>query len=1226
MEHEMGTPMTLLASTTTNQIDNEITVLHRRVIDGFHSVVADIRSLIEDDAGYVCHEGISHGKDSTLVALCLIEAYRQSINEGKIEANRPLIMSTVNPKAESLPMQMYSEFAAPYLQAYADQLGINLWYDTISPDFHDEYACRYLSAQKIIQNASMSGDCTVILKTSVSEKYIKGLLKRFETLPGMEQYVNSPVISLSGSRSTDESSRRSMNMAKQGTAQKTVEELKGELKTQSALKTSYRLFQYAPIRDWVTDEVFTALELAGEKPLTRNMLGIQNPIPGFMSDFALLLAIYGNAAQDACEIAIGQKEGAGCSGKARYGCLICTQVGTIDKTQTSLAKQERWNILGQEEALRLRDFMFRLSTDMKARALHAKAYDKVTFGRIAMQPNVLKPRYLEKLVRLFAQLSIISERRAADFRELIAQGKTELHPGMIEIQQDPTLNAKARRRYLQMYKEQAQKPQIKIFSERHAIYLSYRWGMDGIACLPFRPLAVWRDLNSDEKAWIPFPKTNAEWESETGKKIKLVDPNYPLPEAIMMPVFKYEEPEHYVENYQSLLSFWKRPADTSDITLEQGFNNCTLEKVSKHGVPVKTEANISMSINEIEKEGDGYKIMAFLGDDEGPTEICNVQFSTPVMGKVWINGKVAPKSFTTDYEKSTFSGLAESRIRAVMDSLTEKIMETEFSSLRKARQFVERTLASEFPSKKPTMLAGTIPFLRIGTLGIEYKAKSRQAGAKLHFTKRVTRKKAGKLERGNTRMKFYPMEPDSRLHDAHVNPLDMFEVDFTSHYEKAIFNQHELINADGELFDGAKIAVTEQSVEMFKTLGGMKEALELHDSYLRKAIKRREPVRQFISTCAAEILNAQGGVLVSPSYINTYRELLKRTQLFAEIGALDFQAKSAEEIAQQPWAITMKQHRKDKIAVLNMVRKLRVRQRNRIKAELSGVDVESRITAQVNRLFDDAENNLVQGVNALCANIFNSQFDTHEISLAQRATTHKTWLLLNQEALTTFDGLKRHALTPAQRHFLSLDAKALSCFGTLVERRMKKIAEIAGDTMKEWLPLKQSIIRIRKDIAHAEQMDTGVVDIRGDALEAFWKVVETQHPHTPGALFEPDARHMKPNLNNLKVMLDKQIKRTKEVMNWVTELSTQAESESRSLKRRTLAKVDLSSRLQFVSDVSTDHKAKAAVEVPEKAVVAEDDFNNVVVKVIKKNSKSRSQGCLESMLAFHVKQAESAYV
>jgi len=178
----------------------------------------------------------------------------------------------------------------------------------------------------------------------------------------------------------------------------------------------------------------------------------------------------------------------------------------------------RWDALGAGNALKVRDYLFRLSTNIDARALHARAYDPITFNRAALQPNTLKPKYLEKMVRYAAQLSLDAIRIAKEFKQLVEQGKEMDHPGYRDIAEDTNMPPKVKQAFLEMYKECAQDPDNlnTLFSEKHALLLSFRWSLDGIGAAPYRPLAIWNQLSQGE-GWIPYPMLNSEYEKFTGQ-------------------------------------------------------------------------------------------------------------------------------------------------------------------------------------------------------------------------------------------------------------------------------------------------------------------------------------------------------------------------------------------------------------------------------------------------------------------------------------------------------------------------------------------------------------------------------------------------------------------------------------------------------------------------------------------------------------------------------------
>ena len=97
-----------------------------------------------------------------------------------------------------------------------------------------------------------------------------------------------------------------------------------------------------------------------------------------------------------------------------------------------------------------RDFLYRLSCDIDARALHARAYDPVGYNRAALQPNVLKPKHLDKIVRFASQLTLDSIRIAKEFKALVAEGRELEHEGYRCIYDDPNIPPKTKKAFLEM--------------------------------------------------------------------------------------------------------------------------------------------------------------------------------------------------------------------------------------------------------------------------------------------------------------------------------------------------------------------------------------------------------------------------------------------------------------------------------------------------------------------------------------------------------------------------------------------------------------------------------------------------------------------------------------------------------------------------------------------------------------------------------------------------------
>ena len=168
----------------------------KTVMELYNEALDDVSTIVEAKSKPICHIPCSFGKDSLLVLLITIMAYAKLINLGRIEKNRPLIVTTVDTAVEAVPMQMMVRYCAPRVEAFAKSLGVNLQFSLLKPRFTDEFFIRWGSAQKIVPNPTKSGDCSVILKLDVSERHLRGLSAELAD----QGYSSSPICSLLGSR------------------------------------------------------------------------------------------------------------------------------------------------------------------------------------------------------------------------------------------------------------------------------------------------------------------------------------------------------------------------------------------------------------------------------------------------------------------------------------------------------------------------------------------------------------------------------------------------------------------------------------------------------------------------------------------------------------------------------------------------------------------------------------------------------------------------------------------------------------------------------------------------------------------------------------------------------------------------------------------------------------------------------------------------------------------
>lgn len=1042
-------------------LNDEAITAQQALVAAFYESVEHVKTLLRS-GNVIIHVPVSQGKDSTIVELIVMEAYRQLRAEGAIESTRPLFLSTVDTLNESIPMKMYPAYCKAKIDQYATEHGINLFYDFVSPGLNDEYFIKYNGGQKLVPNATRRGDCTIFLKLTPSERHVRTLLQRFADNPDMAHYAKATVITCVGSR-TDEGSRRSGNMAQQGIRDKTADDLFAEMdRVVLDQKSKTTIIKYAPIRNWSTDDVFDLLRLAGSKPLSRMLDGSPAPIPAFLNDFGLLLEIYGNGSNDVCEVAVGaSKQGAGCNGKARYGCWLCTMVPN-DKSSMALTSYPRWNALGAEDALRVRDWLFRLSCDMDARALHARAFDPTGYNRVAMQPNVIKPKHLEKMVRYASQLAIDSKQRAEAFKQLVAEGREMEHPGYADIANDTMIPPKAKRAFLDMYKTFAQTQIFTPFSEVHAVLLSFRWSIDGIGGAPYRPLAIWKQIERGEGR-IPYPLLNDEYEARHGK-IKLVDDENKLPEAVMFRILKTEDAQAFAANPVNLYDLWVRPNDQADIFEED--MNCTIERRATHATPVSGKAQFMYTVTANEAAGR-----------------VSVTLQNVVVDKVKMNGAAAKPMAAAMITTNYLNAKATAYFHAVADKAVEKAL-MDHESVAEATEAVRLQLAKTFAQDKEMKVG--VPFLASTTMPSGYQLTPRKADKKFDATRRVLKTVKGRPVFGNTRMVFSSPDGVSSLHEQHVCETGTLQLNFDSHTHKRI-NVHELAASEDDLFDVLNnLDVNSEAYAQWKAFGGVERALEIHDDYLHTLIKKRHSrgftarsVRKYGGTHVAEHLLTQGPILVKEDYWKTLNRILKRTQIFNDLGLFDFQSCSYMEVATHPQGIAMAQHRKDRAQVVQALRHLRNQTRKATKSALAAQqrgDYPMMMVAQVEKNLTTLANQARAAVSLMeqhLAHQVKLVFNTQEITPDQRATAARLWLAQSLDGMNSTNKVLERTLSATQRHWVK-DTPAAACrLKTVSLPVVNALCAVFTDVRRHWMPLHDALVALPAGddvVAYREQV------------------------------------------------------------------------------------------------------------------------------------------------------------
>lgn len=469
-----------LGSATSGRV--EAAAAENRAYALFREAVDSIKVIM---TSYVCVCATSFGKDSTVVMLAAIQALRELIEEGKVPADHPLVFTNIDTGVENHLVQILSLYERDRLVAFGKKQGLNIDMRVGLPPLAKQWASLFLSGLKIISTARVNNDCSQIMKVDNAEIIERQVAKDY----------GNRVVTLLGSRS-EESAKRAASLKKRGQDTLTADDLV------ECDQNNERVF--APIVSMTTDEVWIILRRAGTKPLVDSYSG-NAPIPSFAKNHRLLHMIYSDSKDGTCPTSSKRLKGdsqkaGGCGGSARTGCYLCAKSIT-DKSGEAQAMQKRHRAISGN-ILKVRNYIMHVAQDINNRTWHARAVDETT-GAVALQPNVLNAKTIDKIIWLLCQATHDDRIRAERFKQLVADGREMDDEGYADIINDPLLSEEDREEFAAVYKQYAQRHLIKPMSADISLFLSLIHSRDGVRLPHYRAMAVWDKTYNGER--IPYP-------------------------------------------------------------------------------------------------------------------------------------------------------------------------------------------------------------------------------------------------------------------------------------------------------------------------------------------------------------------------------------------------------------------------------------------------------------------------------------------------------------------------------------------------------------------------------------------------------------------------------------------------------------------------------------------------------------------------------------------------
>ncbi|MEZ8292367.1 hypothetical protein AB6D11_00790 [Vibrio splendidus] len=780
-----------------------------------------------------------------------------------------------------------------------------------------------------------------------------------------------------------------------------------------------------------------------------------------------------------------------------------------------------------------------MSTDMGARAFHARSVDPVTFNRVLLQPNVLKGRYLTKIIRYASQLTVDGEAAAQVMRDHVANGTTSEHPGVQDIQNDPSMSDSLKASFLEMYIEGAQENQFPYFSTRHATMLSFRYAVDGVALPPYTPLAIWRDTVMGEGR-IPYPKLNREGVDKT-----LYGLNNPLPEAIALQTLKEESVTEFANNPRDFLDYWERPLGVLDIFDSE--YNCSVSNEAYHQQMMRFKYQLDFYVGDRPFPGAVGHFTYTQGSDEQVLSVVTMRLDTHTL----------PKNIDKHFGDRMKAEMRDVALKQLSKDLSEYITDyqgTLSDALSKAqRQFGTQTVEQ------------VLPYMAQDQWSTGVQADPRKTKDRQQFTKRVTKVNAKGIQRGNTRLLFYRPQPLSRLAEAHQVTTPFWRLDFQKTDRVEMPLQGDPVRYNQDLNELDNIDVDSDAFQYWMHYGGMKDALEAHDQYVTNKLKNRESLYQFPGTNAAHELLRSSGIHVKRGYKSQLTDLLKRTEIMDSMGAFDFQNWSFEKLKAYPnGTFTMSEHRMDKTKVMREIRAQRNLSRRETRAQLSMSEPELGLQCFKThwpRFLEEVLQVADLYVHAGYASSVEMAYNFDEVNLATKAQSARLWLDMHQSKLSNLPSLFELTMGKALSKALLNSPSHFAEANALISRELPSLLDALTTARDRWHPLLTNLrAQLPEWQLQAEQAPSTLPNMH----KAFYDVVSTLHPTAEALPFSVWGFNdsFRPRAPEFALKMGLKLAKINQIDAWTKGLETDVDLTLRKLKRPVAQNLSLADRMR----------------------------------------------------------------
>ncbi|WP_176000338.1 hypothetical protein [Burkholderia vietnamiensis] len=369
-------------------------------------------------AGHVLQCGYSGGKDSTCVALLMLEAVRRSKTAGVPQARH--YIATSDTQIENPSLSNHLHIALEEMSAFCEDHELDVEVHVAKPSLSAQFVVSHIGRGTLIRTPEngvkkdkASGESKTARACASDWKLVplgrlRALLEREATGFGYRE-----TIVLLGTRFSESPVRAALMSERQESHLEPTRHKDGYL-------------TLSCIADWDLSDVWDMVSLFSDV----RFIPFASPLS--IRTIQRMIDLYRAGNEGTCGVTIGDGGNKSACG-SRFGCAFCCVTGERDKSMESMIQEpDHAHLAGLN---RFRNYLLATQWDMSKRELVGRKISAAGYTRV--QPDVYSYQHRVSLLKYLLTLDVLEQERAEQHQANLAEGMiedTESNRELCEVQ------------------------------------------------------------------------------------------------------------------------------------------------------------------------------------------------------------------------------------------------------------------------------------------------------------------------------------------------------------------------------------------------------------------------------------------------------------------------------------------------------------------------------------------------------------------------------------------------------------------------------------------------------------------------------------------------------------------------------------------------------------------------------------------------------------------------